>query len=261
MLIFVNIIKYRIMEELIEDYTYIKFLDAAERDLAAVESLYEENHHSQAVYFLQQSIEKSCKFIGLTFRFIQYDELKRLGHNPHMVFKKSFNSDIMKTVGGNSVFDQLEHTMKVLDTMDKRVKAIIYHLNVALNEEHIHLKENQLPSDTVIEYFSNNQFAQIYDLPLIPLLKERRGIKEVEQMCLNLIDKINDDGICQSCQIILSFLVSGVEENSRYPNYDTGTDPSGIYADNSPFVKELPFFISIQKKCIEILRKYHSQLN
>lgn len=249
------------MEELTEDYTYIKFLDAAEKDLAAVESLYEDGHHSQAVYFLQQSIEKSCKFTGLTFRFIQYDELKRLGHNPHMVFKKSFNSDAMKAVGGNSVFDQFEHSMKVLDTMEKRVNAIIYHLNIALNEEHIYLKENQLLSDAVIEYFSNNQFAQMYDLPIVPMLKERRGIKEVEKMCLDLINKINDDGICQSCQIILSFLVWGVEENSRYPNYDTGTDPSGIYADDSPLVKELSFFISVQKRCIEVLRKYHSQLD
>lgn len=251
------------MEELTEDYTYIKFLDAAEKDLAAVESLYRDRHNSQAVYLLQQSIEKSCKYIGLTFRFIQYDDLKRLGHNPHRVFKKFFNVEAIKTISNDRDFDHLEASIGAYQTMQERIDCIIYHLRIALNEISINKAQNQYASTALIEHYRHNPFTPLLGIDVVEEIEKSICIPQIrpqiEKICEEQIDKINNDSVCLSCQMNLSFLIWGVEENSRYPNYDKGTDPSGIYANDSPFVKELPFFISIQKRCIEILRKYHSQ--
>lgn len=261
-LIFVNIIKHKFMEELIEDYTYIKFLDTAERDLAAVESLYRDRHNSQAVYLFQQSIEKSCKYIGLTFRFIQYDDLKRLGHNPHKVFKKLFNVEAIKAISNDSDFDRLEASIGAYKTIQERVDCIIYHLGMASDEILINKAQNQFASMVLIEHYSHNPFTPLLGIDVIEEIKKSICIPEIrpqiEEICEEQINKINYISICLSYQMNLSFLVWGIEENSRYPNYDTRTDPSGIYSDDSPLVKELSFFISIQKKCIEILRKYCS---
>ncbi len=67
------------------------FLEIAKKDLEAAKCLYDREMYPQAIFYLQQSVEKAAKSFALKMKMIEEGELKGrkgIGHNPLKIHKK-----------------------------------------------------------------------------------------------------------------------------------------------------------------------------
>ena len=64
----------------------VALLEMAQKDLEASKVLFENKLYSQAVFHLQQSVEKAVKSLAIHDHKITEDQLKRLGHDPIKVY-------------------------------------------------------------------------------------------------------------------------------------------------------------------------------
>lgn len=104
------------------------FFEIAESDLRASDCLFREGHYPQAVFYLQQSVEKATKFYYVVTKVISGEniatEIKQIGHFPLKVFKKLAENE-KKKIG--NVIDTLEKVpgsketslMKAFDDLKK----------------------------------------------------------------------------------------------------------------------------------------------
>lgn len=237
------------------DLSHSEFLTESLSDINAANTLLDIGQFSQAAYMFQQSVEKSCKYFGLTIKILDYEDLRKTGHNPHAVFKKMFNSEEMQTFGGNNQFNTLENLF-ISQNIDERVECIVTHVNSALIDELIPLNNGKSATDLLIEHFEKNPFTKLMDISVVSEIRRTRHIPAVESLCSSTAEEINNFSICAFCQLIMSFLVWGIEANSRYPDYEKGTSPQQLYSETSVFIKNLPFFIPIQANCISQLNSY-----
>lgn len=72
-------------------------LEISKRDLEAANCLYQNKFYPQAVFYLQQSVEKAAKSFGLLAKMIDESELKgSIGHNPLKIHKKIMDQQRQK---------------------------------------------------------------------------------------------------------------------------------------------------------------------
>lgn len=90
-------------------------------------------------------------------------------------------------------------------------------------------------------------------MDVVGYLEGLRGMPEWERVCMCMVDKINREARYVTLQMALSFLVWGLEANTRYPDYGKGTVPSDLYSKDTELVKALPFFMEVQEGCINVL--------
>jgi hypothetical protein len=240
------------------DLSHISFLNEAENDIISAKVLLEAKQYPQAIYFFQQSIEKSCKYFGLTIKSINYDELNKISHEPQKIFYKIFNSGIFSSVDGNSIYNTFKEQFFKQD-INERAKAAYYCIETESKKEDT---ENGVDfySDQLLAFYESNPFNELLPPNFIFKVKSQRGTPLFENQCKESLQTINDSGKCLVYQIIMSFLVNGVEANSRYPDYKQKTTPSGIYSNESVIVKNLSYFIEKQNFCIPFLRRYFTPL-
>jgi len=84
--------------------------EIARNDLEASKCLFERELYPQAVFYLQQSIEKATKSFGLLNDVIKEDELKHVSHNPLKVYKKSIEKQKKKI---ERIMDAIEKVPKL----------------------------------------------------------------------------------------------------------------------------------------------------
>lgn len=230
------------------DFSHSSFLDEARDDLKAARCLYEGGLYAQAVYHVQQSIEKSSKFWGLTLRMFSYEDLKKLGHNPHKVFKKLFEGAVEMGMVETDLFKRLEDFISGCLSVDERVRKICEKLKRDLNFIFVVIEEGQTPLEALRVFLKEEE-----DLGIVRNLEELRGMPEWESVCMCMVDKINREARYVTLQMSLSFLVWGLEANTRYPDYGKGTVPSDLYSKDTELVKNMPFFMEVQEGCINAL--------
>jgi HEPN domain-containing protein len=84
--------------------------EIARSDLEASKCLFGRELYPQAVFYLQQSIEKATKSFGLLNDVIKEDELKHVSHNPLKVYKKSIEKQKKKI---EKITDAIEKVPKL----------------------------------------------------------------------------------------------------------------------------------------------------
>lgn len=186
------------------NYSYREWLNIAISDIESSRVLYKNELFPQSIYFFQQSVEKSCKYIGLTFNIIKENELFRnVGHEPERIFEEVYSSEIMKAIM----------------------------LNTCAYEQ---MKE-QSQATEVIKYVED-------------------GIR--------MLNDFNIQNIVKSfmIQMNLSFAVSGVEANSRYPDNRQNTTPDNLYKKGVRLVDNLPFFLDSQSVSLDILKNTRREM-
>ena len=239
------------------DFSYTKFLDLAKSDNESAEILLHAKKYHNAVYHFQQSVEKSCKYIGLTNKIFTFIELRKINHDPHKVFDKLFSSVFFTSVCSNGDYKSFKNDMYNLNT-DEIVKFSYTQIQNIIKNPHKN-RMGKLASEIVLDYYINNPFA--YCDSSIPLLLENvrimRGYSKCERICEQLIKRNDEIELCMFSQMLMSFLVRGVEANSRYPDED-GTSPCDIYSGETLLVHYLSYFIEIQKFCVKTLYDYYN---
>ena len=239
------------------DLSHTNFLDLANSDIQSADILLKIKEYHNAVYHLQQSVEKSCKYIGLTYKIFTFNELRKISHDPHRVFDMLFSSDFYTSIFTDSNYKSFKDEMVKL-TMNEIVKFSHDRIQTIIEKSHEN-RIGKLASDIVIDYYKNNPLLAYYGLieKLLEIVRIKRGNPKCESICKQIIRRIDNIEICMLAQMLMSFLVRGVEANSRYPDKN-GINPSDIYSEESSLVQNLSFFIDKQKFCIEILCDYYN---
>ena len=81
------------------DYSYICFLEESKIDLDAAEVLEFKEIYSKSVLLFKQSVEMSCKYLGLLWKIIPpSDGKKNIGYIPNKIFKDFFGTDILRQI-------------------------------------------------------------------------------------------------------------------------------------------------------------------
>lgn len=75
----------------------------------------------------QQSVEKSCKYLGLTTKAFTFEELRRISHEPKKVFDAIFNSDTFTAVNENQDYNTFKGLFSDAD-MNKRCDGAYYYI-------------------------------------------------------------------------------------------------------------------------------------
>lgn len=104
--------------------------EIARNDLEASKCLFERELYPQAVFYLQQSVEKATKSFGLLNDVIKEEELKNVvGHNPLKVYKKSIENQEEKI---ERITDAIEKVPKLGETkLIKDFNFRNYHKKIA----------------------------------------------------------------------------------------------------------------------------------
>ena len=233
------------------DLSHANFLDLSSSDINSAKALLQVKEYHNAVYHFQQSVEKSCKYLGLTVKAFSFKELREISHEPQKVFDKVFYSEVFTSVSDNQDYEETKSLFKDVD-LNKKCEIAYFYINKAFKSSSI---DSRPYSDQIIEYFENNPFSDLYDADFVENIKKYRGNPQAEVACRQFLDILDDMQKCLLSQMLMSLLVSGVEANSRYPD-KVGVTPKEIYSDESFIVHFLDYFIEKQLFCIEILGNY-----
>lgn len=230
------------------DYSHNDFFYQSKGDLASSELLFKEQNFSQAVYLFQQSVEKSCKYLGLTYKIISYEDLRKIGHNPHQVFKQLFDHQWLKFQDGNT-FNELLNSLSTL-SIENRIEPTINLLNTLENEQQLSCNNGQNACEVIIDFYKKNPLIKDLDQSFLTDLEIFKHSPCMKILCKQHIEHLNKVSIVFLSQMIMSFYVWDVEANSRYPDYKKMTTPQELYSESSAFVKHLPRLLLTQKKCL-----------
>lgn len=238
------------------DLSHTIFLDLANSDIKSADILFKAEQYPNAVYHFQQSVEKSCKYLGLTNKIFTFNEFRKISHDPHKVFDMLFSSNFYTSIFTDGDYKSFKDEIKKL-TIDEIVKFSHDRIQTIIENPHED-RIGKLASDIVIDCYENNPFSA-YNSSIEELLENvriMRGYPKCESICKQLIRRNDNIEICMSAQMLMSFLVCGVEANSRYPDKN-GITPNDIYSETSPLVLNLSYFIDKQKFCIDTLNNFY----
>ena len=240
------------------DLKWMDFIKQANDDNESAGILLGGKKYPLSVYAFQQSIEKTCKFIGLVNGLITYDELRKIGHEPFNCFKRIFNSNEVQEIYGDSsiVFKEYENFLKdIKGNKYQRLYDIIAQIEGRIKEKD--LADTRSYIDKALDFF-NSPIQDKYYPGLSAELEKSRDIPPVEDTVKEIMFEMYELEFCTSCEMYLSFIVSGTEANSRYPD-DKGNSPSTTYSKDSELVFYLPGFIAFQKRCIDFFMNYWNE--
>lgn len=241
------------------DLSHISFLREAESDISTIKVLLGSKNYSQAAYLFEQSVEKSCKYLGLTTEAISYDELRKIAHEPERVFDKIFHSEFFLSICGDNNFDEFKRQFKK-QSLDERACSARFKIECLLENEDTEPQPKSYCSQFVSLYDSN-ALRKFFPENIFNYLRSCSGNLNIEILCKEFLLQSKKMGKCCTTQMIMSFLVSGVEANSRYPDYNKKTTPSEIYSKDSEFVQNLYYLIEKQEFCISFFKMYLSPEN
>ncbi len=82
-------------------------LNISIKDLESSRILYEAEHYPQSVFFLQQSVEKVCKYLALENEVFKPFELsKKMGHDSFKLFRKTLENQIKMMESQLKIYDK-----------------------------------------------------------------------------------------------------------------------------------------------------------
>lgn len=236
------------------------FLEIAKKDLKAAQCLYKAKLYPQAIFFLQQSVEKMMKAFGSLSSDLPLDILKsKVGHHPFMVFilslqqfVKTFEmkSGVSSTDAISEVFqqdrDDFMSEVQKADEVYRKLERIdglalfVLRANLQKMLDHIHNYDAKMELDPETEVFI--EYATNF-------LKQRFGKDYAAH--IEVIDLILKKYLHNIVQIMgpLAFLIlvlpASCVQNTRYPS-DAST-PLDIYVKDHPLIKA---FEAITEICL-----------
>ena len=239
------------------DYSYYCFLQEALIDLNAAEVLNDKEIYSKSVLLFKQSVEMSCKYLGLLWKIIPPTDGKRnIGYIPNKIFKDFFSTDVLRQIKGEFLFKQFENELNSYTSLADKINYLINEITTALHLEVIKRKDNQTAIEAIITFYRAMGYKNYTD---IEFLEKKKGDKKVETEIEEHRKTVNNIGICVLCQMFMSFLVWGNIEDTRYPDITTSKTSMDNYSKSSIITKNLTWFFEIQRKCLNMMTDFHQK--
>jgi len=266
---------------------YNKLLEISEDDLKSAEVLYKEKLYPQAVFFLQQSVEKASKAWGVISEAIPKSDKKirkKVGHDSAKVIllkasKQKEMYDLAKKMSEYLNSGTKEEYDETLSYLEKKINKIKKY-----REEGINLSTDdnlkQIIEGTekkVMELSKYNITISLTDEKAeviiknlkesFKLMEKKLGLSENQSISFinlnkeGLINLIRHDffenKITNLIEYIISFLsiiIDPHESKSRYP--DNNFSSKELYTSKIPLIQEFPHLIIMQKLLIEFIKDY-----
>ena len=269
-----------------------KFLDVSNEDIKASKVLFEEKLFPQAVFYFQQSVEKSNKAISQgNPETSEYYLKRKIGHETLNIPVLLLN----KINEGSKVFDEI---LKGLDIKgnSKIKKEWMPNLKRIETEskEFKRQRQDARKDDSIInqrlgpliEYLKEfrKKFADMTDIHIVKkemqeiskdvssVIKKlcpekyeelREGVEKID-IDYNKISKFLSDAIrfgipAYFSSITLGFITEPHAISTRYP--EGQTTPQDVYNAKNPLVRNLPELIEIQEKAISDIEKFNEVLD
>ena len=238
------------------DYSYYCFLQEALIDLDAAEVLNNKEIYSKSVHLFKQSVEMSCKYLGLLWKIIPIsDGKKNIGYILNKMFKDFFSINVLKQIKGQFLFKQFENELNSYTSLEDKIEYLIGEITTTLHLEVIKRKESQTPIDSMITFYRAMGFKDVD----IESLEKKRGNEKFEKEIEDHRTTVNNIGICVLCQMFLSFLIWDNIEDTRYPDITSSKTSMDNYSKSSVITKNLTWFFNIQRKCLNMMIDFHQK--
>jgi len=236
------------------DYSYECFLQESLINLEAAEVLNAKEIFSKSVLLFRQSVEMSCKYLGLLWKIIPLtDGKKNIGYIPNKIFKDFFSLDVLKQIKGQFLFEQFENELNSYTSLDEKIGYLISEITTTLHLEVIKRKENQTPIDSMTTFYRAMGFKGVD----FESLEKKRGDNKFETEIEEHRKTVNNIGICVLCQMFMSFLIWGNIEDTYYPDVMTSKTSMDNYSKSSVITKNMTWFFEIQRKCLNMMIDFH----
>ena len=263
------------------------FLDIAFYDLKASKILYQNSLYPQAVFYFEQSVEKTCKFILIDQNIVNINELNaKIRHNSIIVFKhytehmikrfsSIYNLDDVHDNPGEILYRKIFFPQKLVQSLQKALKEIENQSKLRFKE----LKQSDFNLFfKMLKYFSNDPYSELKsdhgdffssdpEIVLNSILKylnldenDRKTLNAKmnegdfkKDLIINLKDTmISTQELVRNEQIlmVLARIFSSHSENTRYPETDLSKNPQTIYNDSNILIKNLKKLYQYQEQAL-----------
>lgn len=278
--------KNEVTEFVINKKAQLSRLEVAKADLLAAKCLFSNKHYPQAVFYLEQSVEKAAKFFGIHFRVIGENELFDIRHDPRKIFIIVVNW-LKNTAGVGKLVNLVpiyRHTSLVKGDMestsiqkllndsdcflkDKRRIINEKELDIILRE--FSLLNREVSGKEIIlekgkeELFKQIATAEIKSLIEKGLIKDPIISKQLEQLASFSPEQVNElisyelsKGAWQIYLMWLSIIVSSQAYYTRYEYPEFSRYPLDDYNEKNPLVRRFNDLVYFTEQVLNGLDSY-----
>ena len=210
-----------------------QFILSAEKDLESCNVLYHKTIYSQAVYHLQQAIEKTTKAWVLYLGVISEKQLKEIGHKTPKAFLELLEKSPIGEMARGLV--KISNAKVITDTT--RVRNLVERKDVEIAR---------------MDYKSIRMLLDV----LYRIEKQKDKISKPYKTILKTLNVDLEEFFDIPIVFTSLYLVSGITfphyQFTRYPG--EAVEPSE-YTKDLGIVKSLPELMTITKKCIDTVAK------
>ena len=236
---------------------YNRLLETSRKDLEASRTLHKKKLYPQAVFYFQQSVEKSTKSFGLIEKMIDEKGLwNKIKHKPLKIFTRLIKKydkrpEINKTIKEIEALE--EDDKKYAEISQKELKSLITSLENILRDIETFKPESELSEEQLknirtglikgLDYIKTKypeEYEQIYG-PKVEIENIMRAMFKIYLIRHSL----------NMSSVYLSFMAGPHSVLSRYPKENFS--PEEFYNRENPLVKSLPRLIKIQGREIKVI--------
>jgi len=275
------------------------FLEIAKIDLAAAKCLHSQHLHSPSIFHLQQAVEKSIKYFGISQKIISIDEAKKnIGHDAWKLYLKIFRECENRITKLEEFFIESKEVKEVslIKNLNRlfELRSKIHNYERMFNFStqdlfNISLSNEEL--QTVIEEIQkvdeNLKKAVLTEIKEEGISEFRRKVHELLDVIANVDPNINKNiakkelDTMTTLQVVTSLFEMLKEHIIKLafcsvclfylsiifsPHYvksrypEDKLNPLEIYTTNMPLVQRLEYFINLTENVIADL-EYISQVD
>ena len=224
-----------------------EFLEISEQDLKSSEILFKNGIYPNAVFFLQQSVEKWAKFFFLCGEY-SFDELKK--KTRHDISEK-YKETIEKFIPLFEILDMPNH-YKFFDNLKSDDPTLEF-------------------EETINKIIDLVNKVDVFEFKPVNLTKEKKKglkrlikkqvkpliFKKIATYSFKVISENIEDYVKFSLLVVSNFCLNLILQphvtSSRYP--DKESNPSK-YSESHPLLKNFPELLKIQKRILDDCKKF-----
>jgi hypothetical protein len=226
-------------------------IEISEEDLNVSKLLHKHGQFPHSIFYLQQSIEKLVKHLGVSNNIISPDRLQSdISHKTEKIFKAL-------------AFRTLELTGDTKDSLEEDYKKIIeINRNVPLNEL---LPVIKMTIETSKNYNFPDNFSEIIKSLIVFIQKKEfaeLSLKVGDEKLNNKIEEFKKVFPKYHSSVITLFILSNFFSDYvsyvRYPTKEGFHNPSHIFTYDNELVIFLPYFFQCQYENINNIYQFQS---
>jgi len=270
-------------------------LNISMKDLDSSRTLYDSENYPQSVFYIQQSVEKVCKYLALENEVFQPFELsKKMGHDSLKLFRKTLENQIemmesqlkiynefpdSKNTELYKIADPFKHQTDLSEGLDLISKIKDYDLQNISSENLDELLE-QLKEVNEIGIEFPQELEKLFQekFEIVFEWLESFGLTDTNNMAEDLKIKLEDEKFrifffnrlktflkylpkylsSVYSIFILSIIFTMHAISSRYADSDTNFNPLEFYNKENPLIIRMPKFFDYLSLAISNLKTFNN---